>query len=75
MTAIGDRCNFLICFVSHGWGGAAKTLERAGKKQTEYYKHRKNVRRPEPGSIRELRYRRTGIMILERRYTILKKVF
>lgn len=31
MTAIGDRCNFLICFVSHGWGGAAKTLERAGK--------------------------------------------
>lgn len=31
MTAIGDRCNFLICFVSHGWGVAAKTLERAGK--------------------------------------------
>ena len=28
---IVDRCDFLICYVSHGWGGAAKTLERAEK--------------------------------------------
>lgn len=32
---IVDRCDFLICYVSHGWGGAAKTLERAEKNRLD----------------------------------------
>jgi len=28
-----NSCNYLICFVNHSWGGAAKTLEYAEKKK------------------------------------------
>ena len=27
-----DNANYAICYVNHGWGGAAKTYERAKKK-------------------------------------------
>ena len=27
-----DNASYAICYVNHGWGGAAKTYERAKKK-------------------------------------------
>ena len=30
-----DNSGYAICFVTHSWGGAAKTYERANKKKLQ----------------------------------------
>ena len=34
---MGDKSDYIICYVEHGWGGAAKTLEYARKTDVKIY--------------------------------------